>query len=385
MGHREGALVHVSRFDRYIYGQLLAVFGFFALVLVGVYWINRAVGLFDQLIGDGQSALVFLEFSALTLPNVIKLVLPVAAFAATVYVTNRLMADSELVVMQATGFSAARMARPILGFGLSVTLMMLILTNILVPRSRVIISERRAEMSESVTSRFLKPGQFLHPSSGITLYIGRIADNGALEDLMLTDTRQPQVMTTYTAGTALFIRGDLGPKLIMINGMIQHLDRSSTRLSITRFDDFTYDLGSLLAGQQRLGRTADQVSTLDLFAPTPELEAETRSPRAALIFDAHARLADPLLAIGAALIGFGALLQGSFSRFGLIRQISLAVALMVGVQAVATAAVKAGNDGPLGWALAYLAPVLAMACGAVLLWWAGRPRRVAPPAQGVQA
>jgi hypothetical protein len=32
-------------------------------VLVAVYWVNRAVGLFDQLIGDGQSALVFLEFS----------------------------------------------------------------------------------------------------------------------------------------------------------------------------------------------------------------------------------------------------------------------------------------------------------------------------------
>ena len=34
--------------------------------------------LFDQLIADGQSAWVFLEFTALTLPNVIRLVLPVA-------------------------------------------------------------------------------------------------------------------------------------------------------------------------------------------------------------------------------------------------------------------------------------------------------------------
>ncbi|MEO6300594.1 MAG: LPS export ABC transporter permease LptF, partial [Paracoccaceae bacterium] len=47
----------MTRFDRYLLSQLLTMFGFFALVLVGVYWINRAVGLFDQLIGDGQSAL----------------------------------------------------------------------------------------------------------------------------------------------------------------------------------------------------------------------------------------------------------------------------------------------------------------------------------------
>ena len=110
----------MPRFDRYLLTQLLAVFGFFALVLVLVYWVNQAVGLFDQLIGDGQTALVFLEFSVLTLPNVISLVLPIAAFAAAVFVANRLTQDSEMVVMQATGFSSFRLARPVLIFGLIV-------------------------------------------------------------------------------------------------------------------------------------------------------------------------------------------------------------------------------------------------------------------------
>jgi lipopolysaccharide export system permease protein len=86
----------VARFDRYLLSQLLMLFGFFALVLVSVYWVNRAVSVFDRLIGDGQSALVFLELTLLTLPNVIRLVLPVAAFAAAAYVTNRLSTESEL-------------------------------------------------------------------------------------------------------------------------------------------------------------------------------------------------------------------------------------------------------------------------------------------------
>ena len=51
--------------------QLLVMFGFFALVLVALFWINRAVVLFDRLIGDGQSTLVFLEFTALGLPKLI--------------------------------------------------------------------------------------------------------------------------------------------------------------------------------------------------------------------------------------------------------------------------------------------------------------------------
>ncbi|NCU21661.1 LptF/LptG family permease, partial [Candidatus Falkowbacteria bacterium] len=114
----------MSRLDRYILSQLMALFGFFALVLVSVYWVNRAVRLFDQLISDGQTAWVVLEFTALTLPYVIRIVLPVAAFVATVYTINRLMTESEMVVMQATGASPWRLARPVAVFGLIVALMM---------------------------------------------------------------------------------------------------------------------------------------------------------------------------------------------------------------------------------------------------------------------
>ena len=48
----------MGKFDRYLFSQLMVLFGFFSLVLVMVYWINRAVVLFDQLIANGQSAIV---------------------------------------------------------------------------------------------------------------------------------------------------------------------------------------------------------------------------------------------------------------------------------------------------------------------------------------
>ena len=48
----------MARFDRYMLSQLLVLFGFFALILISIYWINSAVRLFDRLIADGQTALV---------------------------------------------------------------------------------------------------------------------------------------------------------------------------------------------------------------------------------------------------------------------------------------------------------------------------------------
>ena len=47
----------LTRFDRYLLSQFVIVFGFFSLILVSVYWVNRALVLFDKLISDGQTAL----------------------------------------------------------------------------------------------------------------------------------------------------------------------------------------------------------------------------------------------------------------------------------------------------------------------------------------
>jgi lipopolysaccharide export system permease protein len=354
--------------------QLLALFGFFALVLVGVYWINRAVGLFDQLIGDGQSALVFLEFSLLTLPNVIRLVLPIAAFAAAVFVANRLMADSELVVMQATGFSAFRLVRPVLWFGAMVALMMLVLMHVLVPASRATLAARSAEIAENITARFLQDGQFMHPAPGITLYIREITPNGELRDLFLQDGRDGDVQVTYTAARALLVRSEAGPKLIMFDGMAQRMG-DGARLGVTRFADFTYDLGALIPQGVAAARDVDALPTPALIAATPALLAETGGTAAAFAYELHSRFATPLLAMASSLIGFAALLVGAFSRFGLWRQIGLAVVLLIVVQGLNTAAAGVALRQGL-WGLAYLAPLVGMAAGCGLLWWAQAPRRI---------
>jgi lipopolysaccharide export system permease protein len=355
--------------------QLLALFGFFALVLVAVYWVNRAVGLFDQLIGDGQSALVFLEFSILTLPNAIRLVLPVAAFAATLYVTNRLMQESELVVMQATGFSVFRLARPVFFFGLCVMAMNLVLSNVLVPASQRILSARSAEISENITARFLNAGQFMHPSAGITLYIREISPTGELMDIFLADERAEASRSIHTARKAFLVRGEVAPKLVMVDGSTQTITRKDGRLAVTRFSDFTLDLAGLVsvggAGQIAL----NALPTGALLVPTPEAMAATGATAAQFLEEGHTRLAGPLLGVAAPLLGFAALMLGSFSRFGLWRQMSAAVGLLIGMQ---TAWIWGGSMAIVSapaWPLVYLGPVLGLLVAVGLLAWAQRPRR----------
>jgi len=366
----------VSRIDRYLLSQLLQLFGFFALVLVAVYWINQVVRLFDQLIGDGQSALVFLEFSVLTLPNAVVFVLPVAAFAAALYAVNRLSQESELVVVQATGFSAFRLARPVVYFGLCVMAMQLVLANALVPTSQRMLNDRSAEISQNVTSRFLNAGEFMHPAKGVALYIREITPNGELIDLFLADERGESERVIHTASKAFLVRGEPAPKLVMLNGSTQALSRADGRLSVTLFADFTLDLAGLIAMDGTRGQTVTTLPTRVLLAASAEDQTLYGFDRDAMLEAGHQRLAAPLMALVAPALGYAALLIGGFSRLGLWRQMGLAVVLLIVMQMLSTWATGTALRTTGGWPLLYIAPGFGAVASVVLLFVAQRPRRL---------
>ncbi|MBT0956522.1 LPS export ABC transporter permease LptF [Alphaproteobacteria bacterium KMM 3653] len=362
----------MPRFDRYLLSQLMVLFGFFSLVLVSVYWVNRAVILFDQLIADGQSAGVFVEFTALSLPNVIRLVLPMAAFIASVYVTNRLASESELVIVQATGFSPYRMARAVVVFGLFVGVLMAILVHLLVPAARGQLADRQAEIANNVTARFLTEGTFLHPAKGITFYIREISPEGELRDVFLSDARNPD-RSTYMAERAFLVREEDGPKLIMFDGTA-HVLNEDGRLFTTGFEDFAYDIGALMEVSGRGKVDLREYPTPTLFNPSQtELDATGSSP-AKFAYEGHLRIVQPLTGLVAALIGFSALMVGGFSRFGVWRQIVLAVFLLIVFQLLENAAAgEARNDASL-WYLIYLPTVFGLGVSWFLLWLATGPR-----------
>ncbi|MFQ6548328.1 LPS export ABC transporter permease LptF [Aestuariibius sp. 2305UL40-4] len=344
----------MARIDRYVYAQLMILFGFFSLILVLVYWVNRAVLLFDQLIADGQSAGVFLEFTALSLPNVIRLVLPISAFAASVYVTNRMSSESELAVLQATGHGAFRLARPVLVFGLTVTFLMSVLVHVLTPLSLAQLNDREAQIAENLTARLLVEGEFLSPANGITVYIREIAPDGTLNDVFLSDTREPDQSTIYTAERAFLVRGEEGPQLVMLSGLAQTLESADQRLFTTRFEDFTYNLGEFMTTSERTRRSTREISTWDLFAATPETQALTRDTAEELRRTGHIRVLEAGLSLVAALIGFSTLLAGGFSRFGIWRHIVIAIFLLIAVKALESAILGAVEATPAIWPLIYL-------------------------------
>ncbi|MBV1896154.1 MAG: LPS export ABC transporter permease LptF [Rhodobacteraceae bacterium] len=365
----------MSRFDRYVLSQLLLFFGFFALILVAVFWINRAVVLFDRLIGDGQSALVFLEFSALALPNLIRMVLPMAAFAAAVYVTNRLNRESELVILQATGSSPWQLARPALVFGLITALMMSILTHVLMPASVNQLAEREAEITRNMTARLLTEGTFLHPTKGVTFYIRKIDADGTLRNVFLSDRRKPGQSKVFTAAEAFLVRNDGQSSLIMVNGLAQQFSNETRTLATTVFEDFSYDITSLVHSDDIRARNIRGISTLELLGDRQFLAETEKYSYEQLTEELHLRFARALICVAVALIGFSTLMLGGFSRFGVWRQVLLAFFILIFLEVLRGVVAKPVLQNADIWPLIYLPSLVGLSISMLFLHIAARPRQ----------
>jgi len=376
----------VARLDRYMLSQLLLLFGFFALVLVALFWINRAVVLFDRLIGDGQSALVFLEFTALGLPKLITTVLPIATFAGAVYVTNRMASESELTVLQSTGSSPWRLARPVLIYGLCVAAMMSVLSHFLVPMAQAELTQRENEISQNVTASLLREGQFLHPTQNVTFYTRVIDSSGVLRDVFLSDRRNPAEGVIYTAAEAYLVRNGAGTTLIMVDGLAQRLNKSDTRLATAKFRDFSFDISALVNQSTDGSQTASNLISPRLMADWDVVSTLTGDAKGVIAEELHARFAQPLFCIIAALVGYATLLVGGFSRFGVWREIAIAFALLIAIDGMRGALVDTVREDASRWPLLYLPSLVGGMMVVAMLWHVANPswlnnmrrRRAAP-------
>jgi len=363
----------MSRFDGYFLRQLLILFGFFTLVLVGVFWITRSVSLFDRVISGGQPAIVFLEFTALTLPTLIRTVMPMAVFAAAVYATNRLSRESELTVMLATGSSPWRLARAVLLFGLVAGMIMAVISVFLRPASVEQLEQRQAEVAGDVTAQLLNEGEFLHPTGGVTVYIGEIELDGTLHEVFVSDRRDRLHPVSYSSKTAYLVNNGAGIHLVMVDGIALRFDQQGKTLSSTLFEDASYDISGLTNTDGSATRSLEAVPTVELLQNREALISAEGFTEGELIDELHQRFSWIAICVAVAMVGYATLMLGSFSRFGLWPQILGAFTILILLEGVRGFVSPVVIDDPDLWVLLYLPALIGLLVSGLFLLLAGRP------------
>lgn len=357
----------VQKLDRYIFKQLSLIFVFFLFVFTLIFWINRAIGLFDRLITDGHSSSTLFQFALLSLPSITTIVFPLACFAAVIFVTNRLKIDSEFTVLQSAGLSPWRLNKPYFIFGILCMLILGVFTTFVVPNTAKILHEKQLELDSSVSARLLKGGKFIHPFKGVTFYIKEIENDGTLLNVFLHDRRNEDEFLTYTATRAFLAKDENRTVLYMENGLIQTIGTSIKELSTTEFKSVAIDLSDAIKKGGNNTTYLSHVSTWLLIKNRQEVATSTRASAGSILLELHNRLHRPMFCFVAAILGFSSLLIGNYNRFGFGKQIALAVSIIVLIKITESYTTKLSLHNFLLWPLIYVPSLIGIISSVIFL------------------
>ena len=357
----------VQKLDRYIFKQLSLIFVFFLFVFTLIFWINRAIGLFDRLITDGHSSSTLFQFALLSLPSITTIVFPLACFAAVIFVTNRLKIDSEFTVLQSAGLSPWRLNKPYFIFGILCMLILGVFTTFVVPNTAKILHEKQLELDSSVSARLLKGGKFIHPLKGVTFYIKEIESDGTLLNVFLHDRRNRDEFLTYTATRAFLAKDENRTVLYMENGLIQTIGTSIKELSTTEFKSVAIDLSDAIKKGGNNTTYLSHVSTWLLIKNRQEVATATRASAGSILLELHNRLHRPMFCFVAAILGFSSLLIGNYNRFGFGKQIALAVSIIVLIKITESYTTKLSLHNFLLWPLIYVPSLIGIISSVIFL------------------
>ena len=370
----------MRRLDRYILGQLIVTSGFFLLVFTGVIWLTQAVRLIDTVIASGQSALVFLTFSALVLPQVFVIVLPLSGIGAALYAINKLYTDSELIVMMTAGLSPLGLLRPVAMFGALVGAIMAVVLMVLVPITGTALADRTQAIRSDLANALIVERQFLHPMPGVTLFIQDTSRAGEMHGIFLNDQREFLRPVTYSAEHARLIREGNEARLVMLDGVALSLNDRSQQMNTVKFDQFVFDLSDLLNDQDDRIRRPSEYSVIELLAPTEAMLASGRYKVGDFVSEGHYKLTLPLLATIFPMIALVTILAGGYRRSGFGRRVIVAIGVAALLQILIFAARTRVQAMPELWPLMYLPIALGIVYIAVLLRRLGRGRCRTPKA-----
>ncbi len=354
--------------ERYILRQLIVVAVLVTLTLTMAIWLTQSLRFVELIINRGLSLDSYLYLTVLLLPSFLSLMLPISLFTSVLFTYNKLITDSELVVLRAAGLGPMQLARPAIVLATVVVALGYLLSLYLLPWSYRQFKDLEFNVRTDFSAILLKEGTFNNIAQGITVYIRERGADGALMGILIHDNRVPGKAFTLIAESGALAMSEQGPRVVLGAGNRQQIDENG-KLTMLYFDRYSVDLGRIGQTQKDRWREPRERYLPELLSPSNDPNDQAYASR--LRAEAHHRLTGPLLGFAFTMISLAALLSGEFNRRGQARRVLAAVALAAVVQTGAIALNNVLVRWPALAPLPYLNAVLTIGLSA---WWLFRSR-----------
>ncbi len=346
--------------ERYILKLSFSAFAACLVALTGVIWITQALRELDLLTGKGQTFLIFMTVTGLSLPALINVIAPVALFLATLYTLNKLNGDSELIVMSAGGMPPQRLLRPFMALAAFICVVVGIISVYLMPASFQELRHLFTKIRADFVGTMAKEGQFISLENGITFHY-RERSGDALLGIFMEDLREKDKAIVYLAERGQTVEQGGNAYLVLQKGSVQRKEPNSRDSSIVAFERYAVDLSAFnQEGGEIVYKPRERSTTQLLFPDKSEPLYKEQGGR--FRAELHDRLSSWLYPLAMMAIAFVALGEARTTRQGRGLAIATAVVAVVLLRILGFAASSAVARTPAAVVAIYAIPL-----GAILI------------------
>jgi lipopolysaccharide export system permease protein len=289
--------------DKYIFRTTLASFALVLVSLTGVIWITQALRGIDLMTSQGQTIVTFLGITSLVIPALVLIISPIALMIAISHTLNKLATDSEIIVMNAAGFSPFRLFRPFFFATCVVAVMVAFIAAYLAPDGMRRIKQWDAEITADVLANILQPGRFAQLDQNLTIRIRERQPGGVLVGIFVDDRRDPKERVSIIADHGTVLKNEGGSFLILEDGNLERFETGKREPALVAFGRYAFDMSKFSNQGHDTTLGIRERYLWELLSPSPDDPVYQQLPgqfRAEL----HDRLMSPIYPFAFAALTF---------------------------------------------------------------------------------
>jgi lipopolysaccharide export system permease protein len=367
--------------DRYIFRTTLASFALVLVSLTGVIWITQALRGIDLMTSQGQTILTFLGFTSLVIPALVLIIAPIALMIAISHTLNKLATDSEIIVMNAAGFSPFRLFRPFFYATCVVALVVAFIAAYLAPDGMRRLKRWDAEITADVLANILQPGHFTQLDQNLTIRIRERQPGGVLAGIFIDDRRDPKERVSIIADHGTVLKNEGGSFLILEDGNLERFEIGKREPALVAFGRYAFDMSKFSNQGRNFTLGIRERYLWELLWPAPADRVYLQLPgqfRAEL----HDRFLAPIYPFAFAALTFAFLGAPRTTRQSRQFSITSSILAVFGIRMAGFACSVMTVKSPLAPVVQYLMLVAAIV---ISLWIIIRGIVVEPPAALMEA
>ena len=228
--------------DKYIFRTTLVAFALVLVSLTGVIWITQALRGIDLMTSQGQTILTFLGVTSLAIPVLVLIIAPIALMIAISHTLNKLATDSEIIVMNAAGFSPIRLFRPFLYVTIVVAVLVAFIASYLAPDGMRRLKRWDAEITADVLANILQPGRFAQLDQNLTVRVRERQPGGLLVGIFIDDRRDPKERVSIIADHGTVLKNNTGSFLILEDENLERFEVDKPNPALVAFRRYAFDM-----------------------------------------------------------------------------------------------------------------------------------------------